>query len=121
MLAQVFKTASDTETWTHLDFDLTPYKGQTVQLYFNVHEDGYDDPTYMYVDDISIVDGLSGLRLIPVTPCRVVDTRGASGTFGGPSIVGGTSRDFPLPQGGGGIPQTAAAYALNVTAVPHRP
>ena len=56
----------------------------------------------------------------PVTPCRVVDTRNPNGTFGGPAISGGTSRSFPLPQGGCGIPATATAYALNVTVVPHR-
>ncbi len=119
MLAQIFKAASNTQVWTQDTFDLSTYEGQTVQLYFNVHEDGYGNPTYMYLDDVAIVDGVSGFGLIPITPCRVVDTRGSSGPFGGPSISGGTSRDFPLPQGACGIPQTAAAYALNVTAVPH--
>ncbi len=119
MLAQVFKAASNAQAWTPVTFDLSAYKGQTVQLYFNVHEDGYGNPTYMYVDKVAIVEGASGLRFIPVTPCRVVDTRGAAGTFGGPSISGGTARDFPIPQGSCGIPATAAAYALNVTAAPH--
>ena len=119
-LAQVFKTDSNAQTWVPITFDLTAYKGQTVQLYFNVHEDGYGNPTYMYVDDVAIAEmSVSGLRFIPVTPCRVVDTRAASGTFGGPAISSGTSRDFPLPEGSCGIPQTAAAYALNVTSVPH--
>ncbi len=121
MLAQIFKVASNTQVWTQVTFDLTPYEGQTVQIYFNVHEDGYGYLTYMYLDDVSIYDAGPGSRLIPVTPCRVVDTRGATGTFGGPSIAGGTSRDFPIPQGSCGIPQTATAYALNVTAVPHGP
>ena len=120
VLAPVFKAASNSQTWTQASFDLSLYKGQTVQLYFNVHEDGYGNPTYMYLDNIGIIDAPSvGLRLIPVTPCRIADTRGATGTFGGPSIAGGASRDFPIPQGSCGIPATAAAYALNVTAVPH--
>jgi len=119
MLSQVFKAASNAQVWTPVTFDLSAYKGQTVQLYFNVHEDGYGNPTYMYLDNVAIVEGPSGLRLVPVTPCRVADTRGATGTFGGPSITGGNSRDFPIPQGSCGIPPTAAAYALNVTAVPH--
>jgi len=121
-LAQVFKVASNAETWTQATFDLTPYKGQTVQLYFNSHEDGYDDPTYMYLDGVAITDGpppLNGLRFVAVTPCRVVDTRNAAGTFGGPAIPGGGSRNFPIPQGSCGIPATAAAYALNATVVPH--
>ena len=122
MLAQIFKVASNSQSWTRVVYDLTAYKGQTIRLYFNAHEDGYIDQTYMYVDDIAITDGdpgLMGLRFVPVTPCRVVDTRRSSGTFGGPSIAGGTSRDFPVPQGGCGIPASAAAYALNVTVVPH--
>ena len=88
MLAQVLKVASNTQTWTYSTFDLTPYKGQTVQLYFNVHEDGdsYGYLTYMYLDDIAIVDGAPSLRFVPVTPCRVVDTRDAHGAFGGPAI-----------------------------------
>jgi len=118
--AQVFKTASNAQSWTQITFDLTPYKGQTVQIYFNSHEDGYGNPTYMYVDDVSITDtNVSALRFVPVTPCRVVDTRGAAGPFGGPAITGGSSRDFAIPQGSCNIPQAAAAYALNVTAVPH--
>ncbi len=59
------------------------------------------------------------LQFVPLTPCRVVDTRGSSGPFGGPSIAGGTSRSFAIPQGPcAGIPSNAAAYSLNVTVVP---
>jgi hypothetical protein len=53
-LAQVFKVASNTQGWTQVTFNMTPYAGQTVQLYFNVHGDGYGDLTYMYLDDVSI-------------------------------------------------------------------
>jgi hypothetical protein len=59
-----------------------------------------------------------GLRFVPVTPCRIVDTRFGSGTFGAPIISGTTSRDFPIPQSACGIPSTAQAYSLNVTVVP---
>ncbi len=59
------------------------------------------------------------LQFVPVTPCRVVDTRGPAGDFGGPPIQGGSSRDFAIPGGPcSGIPSAAAAYSLNVTAVP---
>jgi hypothetical protein len=118
MLAQVFKAASNAQTWNYVSYDLTPYKGQTIQLYFNVHEDGYDDPTYMYVDDVAIGGAPATQRFIAVAPCRVVDTRNADGTFGGPAIGGGSSRDFPIPQGSCGIPASATSYALNVTVVP---
>ena len=60
----------------------------------------------------------SGLLFVPVTPCRVVDTRNANGPFGGPAIPGLTTRSFAIPQGACGIPNSARAYALNMTIVP---
>ncbi|MGO9305606.1 MAG: choice-of-anchor tandem repeat GloVer-containing protein [Candidatus Korobacteraceae bacterium] len=60
------------------------------------------------------------LQFIPVAPCRVVDTRQATGEFGGPPIQGNTSRSFPIPQNTTcNIPSSAAAYSLNVTVVPY--
>ena len=54
LLAQIFKVASNSQTWTQVTYDLTAYKGQTVQLYFNAHGDGYGDLTYMYLDDVAV-------------------------------------------------------------------
>jgi methionine-rich copper-binding protein CopC len=53
-LAQIFKVASNAQTWTHVTYDLTPWAGQTVVLYFNVHQDGFGDPTGMYLDDVVV-------------------------------------------------------------------
>ncbi len=66
----------------------------------------------------------TGLRFIPVTPCRVADTRpgqGTIGAFGPPSMTGGSTRDFPIPSSPCGIPASAAAYSLNITVVPSGP
>ena len=60
----------------------------------------------------------TGLRFIPVTPCRVADTRKAAGPFGGPEISGGGTRNFTIPNSACGIPATAQAYSLNVAVVP---
>ncbi|HEY1206350.1 MAG TPA: protease pro-enzyme activation domain-containing protein [Bryobacteraceae bacterium] len=62
--------------------------------------------------------GPGALLFVPVTPCRVVDTRNAGGPFGGPTMTAGSSRSFSIPQSGCNIPGTAAAYSLNVTVVP---
>jgi DNA-binding beta-propeller fold protein YncE len=70
---------------------------------------------------VSVITGDTTLHFVPVTPCRVVDTRSANGTFGGPPIQGGNYRDFPIPQGSCNIPANAIAYALNVTVVPSGP
>ena len=53
----------------------------------------------------------TALQFVPVTPCRVVDTRGANGTFGGPPIAGNSSRAFPLTEGDNqcGIPASAVS------------
>jgi uncharacterized repeat protein (TIGR01451 family) len=63
---------------------------------------------------------LSGaLSFVPVTPCRVVDTRNPDGPFGGPFLSGLASRAFAIPSSACSIPATAQAYSLNVTVVPH--
>ncbi len=60
----------------------------------------------------------SGLGFMPITPCRLVDTREATGPYGGPIIAGNTARDFAVPLSPCGIPASALAFALNVTVVP---
>ncbi len=78
---------------------------------------GYDAsaPTYHFTSDSAMTPAL---QFVPVTPCRVVDTRNATGPFGGPELTGGTPRDFAIPSGTCSIPSTALAYSLNVTVVP---
>ena len=61
---------------------------------------------------------VDGLRFVPVAPCRIADTRGAAGPFGGPTPEANSSRSFAVPQSGCGIPPSAQAYSLNVTVVP---
>ena len=63
----------------------------------------------------------AGLAFVPVTPCRVVDTRNAAAPFGGPSLGSRSTRTFAIPQGACGIPATAQAYSLNVTVQPQGP
>jgi hypothetical protein len=62
--------------------------------------------------------GATGLQFVPVTPCRVADTRNATGPFGGPELGAASSRSFDIPQSACSIPSTAVAYSLNVTVVP---
>jgi uncharacterized repeat protein (TIGR01451 family) len=60
----------------------------------------------------------SALAFYPLTPCRVVDTRGATGALGGPSLAGNAARSFPILSSSCSVPSTAQAYSLNYTAVP---
>lgn len=64
---------------------------------------------------------ISGKVFVPVTACRVADTRATSGfasPFGPPYVTGNGYRSFPIPQGSCGVPSTAKAYSLNITALP---
>ncbi len=61
------------------------------------------------------------LRFVPVTPCRIADTRNANGPFGGPNLAAGISRDFNPVASACGIPANALAYSLNLTVIPLAP
>ena len=50
----------------------------------------------------------------PLTPCRVVDTRGANSTNGGPVFGSNSTRNFQI-RGFCGVPTSAKAVSLNVT------
>ncbi len=63
--------------------------------------------------------GPGTLQFYPLTPCRVLDTRNANGSFGGPALTGGGFRTFSMPSSPCGVPANGAAYSLNVTVVPH--
>ncbi len=62
---------------------------------------------------------VGALQFYPLTPCRIADTRTATGPFGGPSLAGGMIRTFPVLSSSCNIPSTAQAYSLNYTAVPN--
>ncbi|MGA7992102.1 MAG: PQQ-dependent sugar dehydrogenase [Thermoanaerobaculia bacterium] len=50
-----------------------------------------------------------------ITPCRIVDTRGATGPGGGPALAANGSRDFLLTGAPCGVPADAVAVVANVT------
>jgi len=64
--------------------------------------------------------GSGGLNFYTVTPCRLVDTRNANSTFGGPTPAADSTRNFLLPQASCGLPAPPAveAYSLSMTVYP---
>jgi uncharacterized repeat protein (TIGR01451 family) len=76
-----------------------------------------DDPSNNTATDVDwvTIDGPSpGQYFYTLSPCRLVDTRAASGVpFGGPIIVSPHTRTFGLV-GACGIPATARAVSLNI-------
>ncbi len=66
----------------------------------------------------------STLAFYPLTPCRVADTRHSTYPpgLGPPYLTGNQQRDFPILNATScNIPNSAAAYSLNVSVVPHGP
>jgi len=80
------------------------------------------NPTHAIIDIngyfVSVAGGASGLAFYAVTPCRLADTRNATGAFGGPILAPSLNRNFPVLSGACGIPANAQAYAMNFTVVP---
>ena len=52
ILATIMHVCDDTQTWTNVTYDMTPYAGQTVRIEFLVHGDNAGDWTNMNVDDV---------------------------------------------------------------------
>jgi len=71
------------------------------------------------IDGYFTAPGSQTLEFYPLVPCRVIDTRNPNGDLGGPSLAGGTPRNFPVTESsclqGISNPQ---AYSFNFTVVP---
>ncbi len=91
--------------------DVSVYATNTTQVIIDI--DGYFAPV-----------SSSTLAFYPLTPCRIADTRKTTGYpphLGAPHLSGNTPRDFPILDATScNIPSTAAAYSLNLTAVPYQ-
>ena len=88
-LASIFKSNSNSQTWTQASFDMTPYAGQNVVLYFNAHQDGGGDPTWMNVNDVTLAQ-----PAVPGAPTGVTATAGngsATVSWTAPSSNGGSA------------------------------
>ena len=72
------------------------------------------------IDGYFTPPGSQTYQFYPLTPCRLVDTRGADGDLGGPRLVAQTPRSFPLLMSSC-IPSglNPNAYSLNFTVVPN--
>jgi hypothetical protein len=51
---QVFQSRTHAENWELITYDLTPFKGRSVQILFGVYNNGIRERTLMYVDEASI-------------------------------------------------------------------
>jgi len=76
---------------------------------------GMDDPVPSNNSASLTIPAERTMSFYTVQPCRVVDTRNATGSRGGPALAAGVARTFPI-SGTCGVPSTAWAVSLNVTA-----
>ncbi len=54
-LATVLNVCSNSGTWTKVTYSVSKWRGQTIVLWFNDHDDGgATDPTYFLLDDVSL-------------------------------------------------------------------
>jgi hypothetical protein len=66
----------------------------------------------------TMADISPGVAFVAVSPCRVFDTRGAVGPYGGPRLVANTTRNFDIDSGPcTGIPAGVDAYSMNFGAI----
>ncbi|BDC52373.1 hypothetical protein F183_A46880 [Bryobacterales bacterium F-183] len=70
-----------------------------------------------YTANERTVAASQGLHFVPVTPCRIADTRDPAGVYGQPALVPAAVRNFPIT-GKCGVPSNAIAASLNVTVIP---
>jgi len=104
--ASDFATDLGSSTVVELDFGPSP---AGTSLYYTTYADG---------GQVRRIDGptaSAGATFTPLTPCRVVDTRGSAGPTGGPALQPNGSRDFLLTGAPCGVPADALAVAANVT------
>ena len=55
ILQTLFWDLSNAQSWQHHTFDLAPYAGETILIYFGARNDDAGGWTGMYVDDVSLV------------------------------------------------------------------
>ncbi len=66
----------------------------------------------------TMTDISPGIVFVAMAPCRVFDTRGAVGSYGGPRLVANTIRTFDIDNGPcTGIPAEVEAYSMNFGAI----
>jgi len=63
---------------------------------------------------IQVVPPAPASHFFTIEPCRLLDTRAATGPYGGPALVAGADRTFVATGPTCGIPATATAVSVNV-------
>ncbi len=68
ILAKPWQSHNDSRLWNQLSFDMSPWLGQTVQVYFNVYNDGLGGTAALFLDDVSLQACTGGTPVTTGTP-----------------------------------------------------
>ena len=93
ILTKPWFSHNNSQLWNQMSFDLSPWRGQTVQLYFNVYNDGVGGTAAMFLDDVSLTACTGGVTLVPTGGVTLVPTGGVT------LIPSGTPSPTPTPSG----------------------
>jgi hypothetical protein len=63
----VLRQVRNDGVWQQVTYDLSPYKGMTIVLYFNAINDGNGRRTWMYIDDVSVNLCGQQVRFVPAS------------------------------------------------------
>jgi hypothetical protein len=77
---------------------------------------GPREPSLIGSDTFAVLED-TPTEFYTLKPCRLLDTRNPVGPTGGPALAAGSIRTFPISGGECGIPSTAVAVSVNLTAV----
>lgn len=88
----------------------------TVAITVTVTKNGCADPATPNANVPILAHPAGAAMFYMITPCRVIDTRGPNGPYGGPAATSGSTRQIAIT-GVCGIPSGAKSIAANVTAV----
>jgi Zn-dependent metalloprotease len=107
------------ESWgyTASQLNLASLAGQNVRFRFRIGTDDAFDDYGWFIDDVRIYTCAAAptpSRFFTVTPCRVFDTREATGPTAGAPLTCGTEQAFAVA-GTCGVPAGAKSVSFNVT------
>ena len=114
-LTSVMKLNSNSKAWTQVTFDMSAYAGQTVALWFNVHQDSSSPPddTYMYVDDVTVAGNTPTVPAAPTGVSAVAGNTSASVSWTAPSNGGSTITSYTITPSIGSTAQTPTTVTGN--------
>ena len=120
-VAVLWQVTENNNSWVAKALDLTPYRGQTLSIYFNARNDGDGTRTSMFLDDVEVL-ACGGFTTLPA-PLPAELPALVPGATVMPILVNPTNPNFPnvQPPGAGSegiIPQPTVISVAPSTPAP---